>query len=87
MEECTNGTTGSMSFGGELMSVGHKLWKDSSAIAKQVWGCNFPGQGRTRKRRKSWSSVTNLADVEAKDGNLVRWRCFVQTLRPKAEKH
>ena len=47
MEACTNGTIGSMRFGAELMAVGHKLWKDSSAIAKQVSSFNLQGQGGT----------------------------------------
>ena len=69
-------------FGAELMSVGRTLWKDSSAIAKQVLSCNLLGQ----RRRKIWSSVTILADVVAKDGNVIWWRCFVETPRSIAEK-
>jgi len=72
-----------MRFCAELMSVGQTLWKDSSAIVKQVLTCNLQGH----RRRKSWNSVTILEDVEAKDGNVVRWRCFVEALRSKAEKH
>jgi hypothetical protein len=87
VEACRSGTSGSMRFGGGLMSVGHTMRKDSSVIAKQGLSCNLQGQGRTRRRRKSCSSVTNLTDVEAKDGNILRWRCFVETLRSKAEKH
>lgn len=30
--------------------------------------------------------MTDLKDVEAKDGNMVLWRCFVEALRSKAEK-
>ena len=47
-------SSGSMRFGAELMFVGQTLWKDSSAIVKQVLTCNLQGQ----RRRKSWSSVT-----------------------------
>jgi hypothetical protein len=87
VEAYTNRTIGSMRFGAELTSVGQTLWKDSSAIAEQVLSCNLQRQSRTRGLRKSWSSVTNLADVEAKEGNVVRWRCFVEELHSKAEKH
>ena len=44
----------------ELVCVGHTLCKFRAVT--------FKGKGRTRRRRKSWSSVTNLADVEAKEG-------------------